>query len=123
MTETPQNTDYLTQLIEHPRMVSLTAGREGNPVLTINTLNKDGATYRPRLWALEKNTDYSGRPYPLTAPDSGASVLTVTDEGTLYLSLGKDVDEADSESLKGVYRLPEQGEPELVFTYPGGIDS
>lgn len=123
MTETPQNTDYLTQLIEQPRMVSLTAGREGNPVLTINTLNKDGAKYRPRLWALEKNTGHSGRTYPLTAPDSGARVLTVTDEGTLYLSLDKDVDEAGSESVKGVYRLPEQGEPELVFTYPGGIDS
>lgn len=104
-------------------MVSLAAGREGNPVLTVNTINKDGAKYRPRLWALDKDAGDGGRAYPLTAPESGASVLTVTDDGTLYLSLGKDVDEAESESVKGVYRLPEQGEPELVFTYPGGIDS
>lgn len=29
----------------------------------------------------------------------------------------------DSKSLKGAYRLPEHGEPELVFTHPGGVDA
>lgn len=114
-TETPE-TAYLTRLIEHPRMVGLAAGRTGAPVLTVNTVDKEGAEFRPRLWALD-----GGRTYPLTAPESGAGVLTITDEGTLYLTLGKDLDQAESPSAKGVYRLPEHGEPELVFTYPGGI--
>lgn len=116
-----KNTAYLKQLIEHPRMVGLAAGRTGAPVLTVNTLNKDSAKWRPRLWALPAGQE--GKSYPLTAPESGASVLTITDEGHIYLTLGKDVDEADSKSLKGVYRLPEHGEPELIFTHPGGVDA
>lgn len=110
-----------TQLIEHPRVVGLAVGRTGTLVLTVNTLNKDGAKCRPRLWALPAGRQ--GAPYPLTAPELGASVLTVTDEGHIYLSLSKDVDEADPKSLKGVYRLPEHGEPDLVFTHPGGVDA
>ncbi len=115
-----KNAAYLSQLIEHPRMVGLAAGRTGDPVLTVNTLNKDGAKWRPRLWALPAGQE--GKAYPLTAPESGASVLTITDEGHIYLTLGKDVDEAESKSLKAVYRLPDHGEPELVFTWPGGVE-
>ena len=74
-----KNAAYLKQLIEHPRMVGLAAGRTGAPVLTVNTLNKDGAKWRPRLWALP--TGQEGKPYPLTAPESGASVLAITEEG------------------------------------------
>lgn len=122
-TTTPSspNQTYLARLIEQPRMVGLAAGRRGPAVLTINTLNKEGSKWRPRLWALP--TDQEAKPHPLTAPESGAAVLTISDQGQLYLTLGKEVDEADSKSLKGVYRLPEQGEPELVFTHPGGIQA
>lgn len=115
------NADYLNQLISHPRMTALAAGRTGTRILTVQTLNKDGSKYRPRLWALP--TDADGTPYPLTAPESGASVLTVTDDGTPYITLGKDPDEAEHQSLAGIYRLPAHGEPELALTHPGGIDS
>lgn len=115
------NADYLNQLISHPRMTALAAGRTGTRILTVQTLNKEGSKYRPRLWALPADAD--GTPYPLTAPESGASVVTVTDDGTPYITLGKDLDEADHQSLAGVYRLPAHGEPELALTHPGGIES
>lgn len=128
-TTDPQNTEqpplpaheaYLAQLIEHPRMVGLATARAGEPVLTVNTLNKDGAKYRPRLWALP--TVDGEQTYPLTAPESGATLLALDEEGTPYLTLDKEIDEADSKSLKGVYRLPERGEPDLVLSFPGGIN-
>lgn len=115
------NADYLNQLISHPRMTALAAGRTGTRILTVQTLNKEGSKYRPRLWALPADAD--GTPYPLTAPESGASLLTITDDGTPYITLAKDLDEADHKSLKGIYRLPAHGEPELALTHPGGIDS
>lgn len=115
------NSDYLNQLISHPRMTALAAGRTGTRILTVQTLNKEGSKYRPRLWALPADAD--GTPYPLTAPESGASLLTITDDGTPYITLGKDLDEAEHQSLAGIYRLPAHGEPELVLTHPGGIDS
>ncbi|MFW0181030.1 prolyl oligopeptidase family serine peptidase [Rothia sp. P5766] len=119
-TPLPAHETYLSQLIEAPRMVGLAASRSGEPVLTVQTLNKEGAKYRPRLWALPAHQEE--KPYPLTAPDSGAALLALDEEGRPYLTLDKDLDQAESKSLKGVYRLPERGEPELVLSFPGGIN-
>lgn len=112
---------YLESLIAAPRITDLTANRNGDIVVSVSTLNKDASKYRNQLFSMGvagENFSY----WPLTAPDSGACLLALSAAGGIYISLDKDVDGSEQKSLQGVYKLPERGEPQLVFSFPGGVD-
>ncbi|MEX3609480.1 prolyl oligopeptidase family serine peptidase [Rothia sp. LK2588] len=112
--------DYLEKLITTPRAVGLAANRAGDVVLTVNSLSDDGSRYRPRLYSLATPSTES-EVVPLTAPESGAGLQAIGEDGSIYLTLDKPVDGAENTSLTGLYRLSSRGEPQLEFTFPGDI--
>lgn len=112
---------YLDQLIGAARITDLTANRNGDVVASVRTLSSDGSKYRNQLFSMGvagENFSY----WPLTASDSGAQLLALSAAGEIYFSLDKEIDGAEFDCEKGVYSLPRRGEPQLAFTFPGGID-
>lgn len=112
---------YLEQLIGAARITDLTANRNGDVVASVSTLSADGSKYRNQLFSM----GVAGEGFsfwPLTAPESGAHLLALSAAGEIYFTLDKDVDGANFDCEKGVYSLPRRGEPQLAFTFPGGID-
>ncbi len=115
------STTYLERLIETPRYGGLCANRMGDVVVSVSSLTADGSEYRGQLFSLAQ-TAASQRCFPLTAPDSKANVLALAESGDIYLMLGKDLDGEYPDSARGIYRLGGRGEPELIFTFPDGVE-
>ncbi|MDO4917241.1 MAG: prolyl oligopeptidase family serine peptidase [Rothia sp. (in: high G+C Gram-positive bacteria)] len=112
---------YVDQLIETSRYTQLNANRAGDVVASVNSLTKDGNKYRNQLFFLGMAGE-SFTSAPLTAPDAGANLMAIAESGAVFYTLDKDVDGAESESLTGVYRLPQRGEAQLALTFPGDIE-
>ncbi|QRZ62179.1 S9 family peptidase [Rothia sp. ZJ932] len=116
-------TDYLDHLITAPRTGALITNRAGDVMMSVSTLNKEGKKYRTQIFAIAQAGTELTKPVALTTIESNAKLLALAENGDLYLTLDKDIDEAESKSLKGIWKLGKRGEPQLVFSYPGGISN
>lgn len=109
--------EFLSKIIDTPRLIGLEARREGPMVAAVQSLSTKEDSFVTSLYELGE-----GEPRRLTTSVEGESLLAIGPRGDIYFT-SKRPDAAGEEGEQALWVLPERGEARVLGRRRGAISS